>query len=65
MLSIILTGHGGFASGMEKAMKQILGEQSQFIAIDFPEPGKRASVVALDSGLHVQQIWIQGQLASF
>ena len=28
MLSIILTGHGGFASGMEKAMKQILGEQS-------------------------------------
>ncbi len=24
MLSIILTGHGGFASGMEKAMKQIL-----------------------------------------
>ena len=22
-------------------------------------------VVALDSGLHVQQIWIQGQLASF
>lgn len=35
MLSIILTGHGGFASGMEKAMKQILGEQSQFIAIDF------------------------------
>ncbi|EFV8149328.1 PTS N-acetylgalactosamine transporter subunit IIA, partial [Shigella flexneri] len=29
MLSIILTGHGGFASGMEKAMKQILGDQSQ------------------------------------
>ncbi|MFG0515727.1 PTS galactosamine/N-acetylgalactosamine transporter subunit IIA [Kluyvera intermedia] len=37
MLGIILTGHGGFASGMEKAMKQILGEQTQFIAIDFPE----------------------------
>ena len=29
MLGIILTGHGGFASGMEKAMKQILGEQSR------------------------------------
>ena len=29
------------------------------------KPGKRASVVALDSGLHVQQIWIQSQLASF
>lgn len=42
MLSIILTGHGGFASGMEKAMKQILGDQSQFIAIDFP----RAAYIA-------------------
>lgn len=38
MLGIILTGHGGFASGMEKAMKQILGEQTQFIAIDFQKP---------------------------
>ncbi|VUS80843.1 PTS galactosamine/N-acetylgalactosamine transporter subunit IIA [Klebsiella spallanzanii] len=42
MLSIILTGHGGFASGMEKAMKQILGEQSQFVAIDFPETSTTA-----------------------
>ena len=30
------------ASGMEKAMKQILGEQSQFIAIDFPETSTTA-----------------------
>ncbi|MRT58330.1 PTS N-acetylgalactosamine transporter subunit IIA [Enterobacteriaceae bacterium RIT693] len=37
MLSIILSGHGGFASGLEQAMKQILGEQPQIIAIDFPE----------------------------
>ena len=46
MLSIILTGHGGFASGMEKAMKQILGEQSQFIAIDFPETSTTARLTA-------------------
>lgn len=46
MLSIILTGHGGFASGMEKAMKQILGEQSQFIAIDFPETSSTALLSA-------------------
>ena len=38
MLSIILTGHGGFASGMEKAMKQILGEQSQFIVVSLQMP---------------------------
>lgn len=25
------------------------------------QAGKRASIIALDSGLHVQQIWIQGQ----
>ncbi|VTN11955.1 EIIAB-Man [Raoultella terrigena] len=42
MLGIILTGHGGFASGMAMAMKQILGEQSQFIAIDFPETSTTA-----------------------
>ena len=42
MLGIILTGHGGFASGLEKAMKQILGEQEQFVAIDFPETSTTA-----------------------
>ena len=42
MLSIILSGHGGFATGLEKAMKQILGEQEQFIAIDFPETSSTA-----------------------
>ena len=42
MLSIILCGHGGFATGLEKAMKQIVGEQTQFIAIDFPETSTTA-----------------------
>jgi len=42
MLSIILTGHGGFASGLEKAMKQILGEPAQFVAIDFPDTSTTA-----------------------
>jgi N-acetylgalactosamine PTS system EIIA component len=42
MPAIILTGHGGFASGMEKAMQQILGEQPAFIAIDFPETSSTA-----------------------
>ncbi|WED29301.1 PTS sugar transporter subunit IIA [Vibrio sp. DW001] len=36
MIAVILTGHGGFASGMEKAILQIVGEQEQFRAIDFP-----------------------------
>ncbi|OOE55937.1 PTS galactosamine/N-acetylgalactosamine transporter subunit IIA [Salinivibrio kushneri] len=36
MLGVIITGHGGFASGMEKAMLQVLGGQPQVAAIDFP-----------------------------
>lgn len=46
MLGIILYGHGGFATGMEKAMKQILGEQTQFIAIDFPETSTTAQLTS-------------------
>ncbi|WP_330985595.1 MULTISPECIES: PTS galactosamine/N-acetylgalactosamine transporter subunit IIA [Enterobacterales] len=42
MLGIILTGHGGFASGLTQAMKQILGEQPKFIAVDFPESSTTA-----------------------
>ena len=37
MLGIIICGHGGFASGMEQAMLQILGEQEAVVAIDFPD----------------------------
>ncbi|WP_299997763.1 PTS galactosamine/N-acetylgalactosamine transporter subunit IIA [uncultured Cedecea sp.] len=37
MISIILSGHGGFATGLEKAMRQIVGDQPQVIAIDFTE----------------------------
>ncbi|WP_330961064.1 PTS galactosamine/N-acetylgalactosamine transporter subunit IIA [Photobacterium sp. 53610] len=36
MLGVIMSGHGAFASGMEAAMLQVLGEQEQVIAIDFP-----------------------------
>ncbi|QKF98375.1 PTS sugar transporter subunit IIA [Aeromonas hydrophila] len=42
MLGIIICGHGGFASGMEQAMLQILGEQDAVIAIDFPESSTTA-----------------------
>lgn len=37
MIAVILSGHGGFASGIEKAIHQVIGEQQQFIALDFPE----------------------------
>lgn len=53
MLGIILSGHGGFASGMEQAMKQILGEQQQFIAIDFPESSSTARLTEqIEDALH-------------
>ncbi|EGU30590.1 phosphotransferase system, mannose/fructose-specific component IIA [Vibrio ichthyoenteri ATCC 700023] len=37
MIAVILSGHGGFASGIAKAIFQIIGEQPQFKFIDFPE----------------------------
>jgi PTS system N-acetylgalactosamine-specific IIA component len=37
MIAVILSGHGGFASGLQQAVVQIIGEQEQFKAIDFPE----------------------------
>ncbi|WP_127959354.1 PTS galactosamine/N-acetylgalactosamine transporter subunit IIA [Serratia microhaemolytica] len=44
MLSIILSGHGRFASGLEQAMLQILGEQPQIVAIDFPAESTTAQL---------------------
>jgi PTS system N-acetylgalactosamine-specific IIA component len=58
MLGVILTGHGRFASGLHQAACQIVGEQAQFVAIDFPD-GKssddleaelRAAVESCDQG---------------
>ncbi|KXF80236.1 PTS galactosamine/N-acetylgalactosamine transporter subunit IIA [Enterovibrio coralii] len=37
MIGVILSGHGGFASGISQALTQVIGEQPQFVAIDFPE----------------------------
>ncbi|QXC32231.1 PTS galactosamine/N-acetylgalactosamine transporter subunit IIA [Aeromonas sp. FDAARGOS 1407] len=42
MLGIIISGHGGFASGLAEAMEQILGEQPCVVAIDFPESSTTA-----------------------
>lgn len=46
MLGIIICGHGSFASGLERAMLQILGEQEAVIAIDFPESSTTALLQA-------------------
>ncbi|MCX8649799.1 PTS sugar transporter subunit IIA [Gilliamella sp. B2776] len=37
MLGVILTGHGGFATGLYEAVVQIIGKQAQFTAINFPD----------------------------
>ncbi|AVJ18045.1 PTS galactosamine/N-acetylgalactosamine transporter subunit IIA [Serratia rhizosphaerae] len=46
MIGIILCGHGGFASGLARAMTQILGEQPQFMAIDFTESSSTSLLTA-------------------
>ncbi|EGU60648.1 PTS system N-acetylgalactosamine- and galactosamine-specific IIA component [Vibrio nigripulchritudo ATCC 27043] len=58
MIAVILSGHGGFASGIEKAMLQIIGDQPQFKSIDFPEEATtpqlesamREAIEAIDTG---------------
>ncbi len=37
MTGIMVVGHGHIATGMESAVKLILGEQENFLAVDFPE----------------------------
>ncbi|PSU48057.1 PTS N-acetylgalactosamine transporter subunit IIA [Photobacterium frigidiphilum] len=57
MIAVILSGHGAFASGIEQAIHQIIGEQDQFRAIDFPvdmttpqlETAMRTAINELDS----------------
>nr|WP_199066163.1 PTS galactosamine/N-acetylgalactosamine transporter subunit IIA [Chromobacterium sp. ASV5] len=44
MLSVILCGHGRFASGMQEAIEQILGRQEQFLTIDFPAASTTAQL---------------------
>lgn len=50
MLGVILTGHGGFATGLAEATVQIMGEQPQFMAIDFTDG---MSSDQLEQQLHV------------
>ncbi|WP_260259337.1 PTS galactosamine/N-acetylgalactosamine transporter subunit IIA [Vibrio intestinalis] len=58
MISVILSGHGGFASGIAKAIHQVIGEQPQFKFIDFPEEATtpqleasmRSAIEEIDSG---------------
>lgn len=37
MISMIVLGHGHFASGIQYALQQIIGEQENTVFIDFPE----------------------------
>lgn len=37
MCSIVITGHGGFATGLEQAVTQIMGKPKKFFAVDFYE----------------------------
>ncbi len=58
MIAVILSGHGGFASGLAQAVHQVIGEQDQFKFIDFPEEmttpqlevAMRSAIADIDSG---------------
>ncbi len=58
MIAVILSGHGGFASGIAQAIAQVIGEQEQFRFLDFPEQmttpqlevAMRQAIEEIDSG---------------
>ena len=37
MIGILVAGHGHFATGIRSTVELILGEQENFVAVDFPE----------------------------
>jgi PTS system N-acetylgalactosamine-specific IIA component len=52
MPGIVITGHGGFASGLLQAVEQVVGEQPACIAVDFPvHMGTAELKVALSTAL--------------
>ncbi|AOX99410.1 PTS galactosamine/N-acetylgalactosamine transporter subunit IIA [Jeongeupia sp. USM3] len=58
MISLIVTGHGRFASGLLGAVEQVFGPQAQAVAVDFPpelgtaelEAHLNAAVASLPAG---------------
>ncbi|MDW5501988.1 PTS galactosamine/N-acetylgalactosamine transporter subunit IIA [Pseudomonas lundensis] len=52
MPGIVITGHGGFASGLLQAVEQVVGPQQNCVAVNFPEQMSTAQLrVALSSAL--------------
>lgn len=52
MISIVITGHGHFASGLLSAVTQVIGPQAQIAAVDFPPEMSTAQLdTALNSAL--------------
>jgi len=39
MIGLIITGHGGFASGMDSSLDIIVGKREKFLCIDFDGNG--------------------------
>lgn len=46
MTGIMVIGHGHFATGISSAAKLILGEQENFVAVDFPEGDTKTELEA-------------------
>ena len=46
MTGILVTGHGHFATGIGSAVKLILGEQENFVTLDFPEGDTKTELEA-------------------
>lgn len=69
MTGIMVTGHGHFATGIGSAIELILGEQENFVAVDFPEGDTKTELeanvkAALDSLKEMEHILVFCDLLS-
>ena len=69
MIGFIVSGHGGFATGMVTALKLIMGEQPNCIAVDFPDGDTKTEIEtnmknAIHHLLHCEEIVIFCDLLS-
>lgn len=69
MTGIMVTGHGHFATGIQSALELILGEQTDFAAVDFPEGDTKTELEtnirqALDSLADMNKIMVFCDLLS-
>lgn len=68
MIGVIVTGHGGFAAGMEANVKMLAGKEAQVTAVDFADgmnvdEFEQKLAAALDSYADCEAVFVLADIA--